>query len=190
MSGLAWTDEQVALLVKLWSDDRLSASQCAKVMKVTRNAVIGKVHRLHLPSRRPAKPGKPGSIPKPRKHHYLSVRRRVALKMPLKDPPKIKVVKPEPKRPEQPAWTALPGTVPVSLVNLEVGMCKWPIGEDSPYLFCGCTAANGHYCLEHYRWSIGGGTRGEQKAAEDARLAVHFERKPSVLGALLETELT
>jgi hypothetical protein len=42
---MGWTDERVELLKKLWQDG-LSASQIAKQLGgVTRNAVIGKVHR-------------------------------------------------------------------------------------------------------------------------------------------------
>src|ERR1700684_2398878 len=43
---MSWTDERVELLKKLWSDG-LSASQiAAELGGITRNAVIGKVHRL------------------------------------------------------------------------------------------------------------------------------------------------
>ena len=54
---MAWNDERVATLKKLWLDG-LSASQIAKQLGgVTRNAVIGKVHRLGLSGRAaPAKP--------------------------------------------------------------------------------------------------------------------------------------
>src|SRR5215472_5734064 len=46
--GMSWTDERVELLKKLWSDG-LSASQiAAELGGITRNAVIGKVHRLGL----------------------------------------------------------------------------------------------------------------------------------------------
>src|SRR5436189_310715 len=46
-----WTDERVELLKKLWADG-LSASQiAAQLGGVSRNAVIGKVHRLNLPGR-------------------------------------------------------------------------------------------------------------------------------------------
>src|SRR5688572_26204656 len=56
-AGMGWTDERVELLKKLWQDG-LSASQIAKQLGgVTRNAVIGKVHRLGLSGR--AAPSKP-----------------------------------------------------------------------------------------------------------------------------------
>ena len=60
---MSWTDERVELLKKLWSEG-LSASQiAAQLGGVTRNAVIGKVHRLSLSGR--AKPA--SNSPRPRK---------------------------------------------------------------------------------------------------------------------------
>ncbi|MCC5969798.1 MAG: GcrA cell cycle regulator [Pararhodobacter sp.] len=48
---MSWTDERVELLKKMWAEGN-SASQIAKELgSVTRNAVIGKVHRLGLSSR-------------------------------------------------------------------------------------------------------------------------------------------
>jgi GcrA cell cycle regulator len=48
---MAWTDERVELLKKMWGEGQ-SASQIAKELGgVTRNAVIGKVHRLGLSNR-------------------------------------------------------------------------------------------------------------------------------------------
>ena len=48
---MGWTEERVELLKKLWADG-LSASQiAAQLGGVTRNAVIGKVHRLGLSGR-------------------------------------------------------------------------------------------------------------------------------------------
>ena len=45
---MAWNDERVELLKRLWAEG-LSASQIAsRLGGVTRNAVIGKVHRLGL----------------------------------------------------------------------------------------------------------------------------------------------
>lgn len=48
---MSWTDDRVELLKKMWNDGH-SASQIAKELGgVTRNAVIGKVHRLGLSNR-------------------------------------------------------------------------------------------------------------------------------------------
>ncbi|WP_417423364.1 GcrA family cell cycle regulator [Hoeflea sp.] len=57
---MSWTDERVERLKKLWADG-LSASQiAAQLGGVSRNAVIGKVHRLNLPGR--AKSGGQASV--------------------------------------------------------------------------------------------------------------------------------
>ena len=57
---MGWTEERVDILKKLWLDG-LSASQIAKQLGgVTRNAVIGKVHRLGLSGRAaPSQPARP-----------------------------------------------------------------------------------------------------------------------------------
>ncbi|WP_304437865.1 GcrA family cell cycle regulator, partial [Gemmobacter sp. LW-1] len=48
---MSWTDERVETLKRMWSEGQ-SASQIAKELGgVTRNAVIGKVHRLGLSNR-------------------------------------------------------------------------------------------------------------------------------------------
>ncbi|WP_293682907.1 GcrA family cell cycle regulator, partial [uncultured Phenylobacterium sp.] len=54
---MGWTDDRVDLLKTLWQDG-LSASQISKQLGgVTRNAVIGKIHRLGLSGRgTPSKP--------------------------------------------------------------------------------------------------------------------------------------
>src|ERR1700741_1556552 len=64
---MGWTDERVELLKKLWQDGH-SASQIAKQLGgVTRNAVIGKVHRLGLSGRAaPSTPAGPMDKPAPR----------------------------------------------------------------------------------------------------------------------------
>lgn len=50
---MSWTDERVETLKRMWAEGQ-SASQIAKELGgVTRNAVIGKVHRLGLSNRAP-----------------------------------------------------------------------------------------------------------------------------------------
>lgn len=71
---MSWTDERVELLKKMWGEGQ-SASQIAKELGgVTRNAVIGKVHRLGLSNRNaggaaaaaPAAAPEPKAAPKPK----------------------------------------------------------------------------------------------------------------------------
>ena len=62
---MSWTDERVETLKRMWSEGQ-SASQIAKELGgVTRNAVIGKVHRLGLSNRGPgaSADGEPGAMP-------------------------------------------------------------------------------------------------------------------------------
>src|SRR5947199_3975543 len=67
-----WTDERVEKLKKLWADG-LSASQIAgELGGVTRNAVIGKVHRLNLSGR--AKPAG-GGVPRTHRPRVAGVPR-------------------------------------------------------------------------------------------------------------------
>ncbi|SDY61351.1 GcrA cell cycle regulator [Jannaschia faecimaris] len=69
---MSWTDDRVETLKRMWGDGA-SASQIAKELGgVTRNAVIGKVHRLGLSNRntddKPAAEAKPApAAPKPAK---------------------------------------------------------------------------------------------------------------------------
>ena len=65
---MSWTDERIETLKKMWTEGQ-SASQIAKELGgVTRNAVIGKVHRLGLSNRAggapgPAQPAGPQPVP-------------------------------------------------------------------------------------------------------------------------------
>ena len=140
---MGWTDERVELLKKLWQDG-LSASQIAKQLGgVTRNAVIGKVHRLGLSGR--ATPSKPArttfKAPRPaRPVAAPSAPRRIAEPLAL--------------HPQQaPTVTRYveesPGTATV--LTLGAHMCKWPIGDPSldSFTFCGRRSGEGPYCHEH-----------------------------------------
>lgn len=69
MSGSAeWTPERTAALIALWNEE-LSTSEIGRRLGITKNAVIGKVHRLGLQQRRPS--------PKPKEEvvHYLRLDR-------------------------------------------------------------------------------------------------------------------
>jgi GcrA cell cycle regulator len=63
---MSWTDERIETLKKMW-DSGMTATQIAEELGgVSRNAVIGKAHRLGLPSRpSPVKPNDKSDAPKP-----------------------------------------------------------------------------------------------------------------------------
>lgn len=139
---MGWTDERVELLKKLWQDG-LSASQIAKQLGgVTRNAVIGKVHRLGLSGR--AAPSKPArttfKAPRPARPAAAATPRRIAEPLSALHPQQ-----PQPARYVEEA----PGAATV--LTLGAHMCKWPIGDPSldSFTFCGRRSGDGPYCQEH-----------------------------------------
>ncbi len=145
-----WTEDRVATLKKLWLDG-LSASQIARQLGgVTRNAVIGKVHRLGLSGRAaPSQPARP-VFKTPRPARPVATAPAVPMR-------RIEAA-PSPSGPVAPT---LPTTLyrreePGSATVLTLGahMCKWPIGDPSSdeFSFCGRrTGEEGPYCIEHAR---------------------------------------
>src|SRR4051794_14808781 len=114
---MGWTEERVAILKKLWLEG-LSASQIAKQLGgVTRNAVIGKVHRLGLSGRAtPSSPPRP-VFKTPRPPRPASSPSSLA-------PRRIAAANPDP----MPAnYVEEPGSATV--LTLGAHMCKWPIGD-------------------------------------------------------------
>jgi GcrA cell cycle regulator len=147
-----WTDDRVELLKKLWADG-LSASQIAgELGGITRNAVIGKVHRLGLSGRAKAPSS---SVPRQRKPRAPSMfraprpmmRGNTALaQMPSYD------YDPEPE-PE-----LIENIIPIgqrcTLLELDQEKCHWPIGDPGQpdFFFCGGkTNAGTPYCGYHGR---------------------------------------
>jgi GcrA cell cycle regulator len=150
---MGWTDERVETLKKLWLDG-LSASQIAKHLGgVTRNAVIGKVHRLGLSGRAaPSQPARPAfKAPRPARPAATAVPApRRAAQPPSRDTGHASAIAHRPAvAPPQPEE---PGVATV--LTLGAHMCKWPIGDPATddFTFCGRRSADdGPYCVEHAR---------------------------------------
>jgi GcrA cell cycle regulator len=150
---MAWTEDRVATLSKLWAEG-LSASQIAKQLGgVTRNALIGKVHRLGLSGRaKPSRPkpakvattARPKAAPKPAKVTAKAVSQAKPKAKPAQLPATI----------EQPPLEAKPlkdGTY-ATILTITDHMCKFPIGDPKAdeFRFCGRkTDPDEPYCTPH-----------------------------------------
>ena len=147
-----WTDERVEHLKKLWADG-LSASQIAgELGGITRNAVIGKVHRLGLSGRAKAPSS---SVPRQRKPRAPSMFRAPRPMMrgntALAHAPAYDYdAEPEPELIEN----IIPIGQRCTLLELDQEKCHWPIGDPGQpdFFFCGGkTNAGTPYCGYHGR---------------------------------------
>ena len=119
---MSWTEEKVEKLKELWSKGH-TASQIAEALgDTTRNAVIGKAHRLNLEARAPSKQSSQASSSanRPVRRSAAPISRKAKFQSILLD----KNFEPE---------------NPKSLENLTDQTCKWPIGHpnEEKFYFCG-----------------------------------------------------
>lgn len=172
-----WPSELEDQLRLLWASGE-SASKIASIMGrgLTRNSIIGKAHRMHLPARRPSGPVgyKRARVPTTQTaQKKQSFKKRADwTQRPVKPP----ALKPHPVKPQGEAWAAIEGVTPVSLLDLEAGHCRWPVGLETPFLFCGAPATHRHYCEHHHAWSVGQGTPFERNAIKVAKYVTNLER--------------
>jgi GcrA cell cycle regulator len=155
---MAWTDEIVEQLKQHWIDGK-SASQIAGLLGngVTRNAVIGKVHRLGLAGR--AKTPST-SVPRPRRLAPPSVHRVAGPRLSSPAPRMMRgatafALAPqalsELESQEEFESVVLPMSLRVTIIELKESMCRWPLGDPSTseFRYCGSPAACGPYCTYH-----------------------------------------
>jgi GcrA cell cycle regulator len=149
---MSWNDERVETLKKLWSEG-LSASQIAsRIGGVTRNAVIGKVHRLGLSGRAPtsrtssARPrpriAAPRRPAKPRFSNVGAVALRQSFQ--LEAEPYVSTYE----------ELDIPVSERKSLLDLVESSCRWPIGDPqtAEFHFCNRSKVTGlPYCEFHAR---------------------------------------
>jgi GcrA cell cycle regulator len=147
---MSWTDERVELLKKLWADG-LSASQiAAELGGITRNAVIGKVHRLGLSGR--AKSTSNGT-PRPRKARAPSLIRigRGAIRGNTALAHAYEI---EAEAEPEPIDNVIPIGQRRTILELNEHTCHWPVGDpgSTEFFFCGGnTVSSLPYCAYHSR---------------------------------------
>jgi GcrA cell cycle regulator len=151
--GMTWNDERVDALKELWADG-LSASQIAgRLGGVTRNAVIGKVHRLGLAGR---------ATTSRMKSHRPRVRNALAKRGPMRARPvgvansplrSLYMADSEPYVPPA-EELVIPLNERKYIQTLTENCCRWPIGDPQlpEFHFCGKKKIPGlPYCEVHAR---------------------------------------
>lgn len=145
---MSWTDDRVALLKQLWGEGKTAAEIAKTLGDVTRNAVIGKAHRLKLSSR-------VSPIQQPvKKTAKASEKQKQVQKV---------------RKSRNVHKTNFKGKE-ISIEALEHGMCRWPNGDprEKEFSFCGHTVETGlPYCEEHARAAYQVSTRARKLKAED-----------------------
>jgi len=147
-----WNDDRVELLKKHWSDGLSCSLIAARLGGVTRNAVIGKLHRMGLGGHRVAqrmirrKRDVKAARQKERKPKYFHVR---SDKKPFAPTFSGEPLPPEPERPAK----------LFKLIDLEDNQCRYPYGDpkSADFGFCGCKKLPGSpYCPGHHGKAFNG----------------------------------
>jgi GcrA cell cycle regulator len=122
---MIWTAEHDETIRTLWPTH--SASMIAREFGVTRNSVVGRVHRLKLG---PKPPGHAANTPRAKR---------------------IKRVRFKENLPDRPAPVVAIEPLNIGIFDLEPSQCRFPCdGQGYKTLFCGHPAAKGlPYCPGH-----------------------------------------
>ncbi|MDX2259003.1 MAG: GcrA family cell cycle regulator [Hyphomicrobiaceae bacterium] len=182
---MSWNDERVELLKKLWAEG-LSASQIAgRLGGVTRNAVIGKVHRLGL-SGRATTVRVNSHRPRARLAQQAKRSAPVARRFAQSGNPTVRALYTPDIEPFAPAEEIdIPLTQRKSIQTLTASSCRWPVGDpQSPeFYFCGGSAVTGlPYCECHARRAFQPPQprRRERESVETVRAAMGATERQSV----------
>lgn len=157
---MAWTDEMVDQLRAMWIEG-LTTGEIGKRLGVSKNSIVGKVHRLGLS-------GRPSPIKKKEDNDseaeasetvVKQMKEKTAPKEPK--PAKVKAEKPAPaavpvekaaEKTECPAKPSRSHNGKTMLTDLDNHTCRWPLGDpkDENFHFCGKKVRIGQtYCDEH-----------------------------------------
>lgn len=145
MTPSTWTDVRISLLREFVAK-RYSCAEMAAQIGVTRNAVIGKLHRLGLSTGNTKKSQKKEGVGRRKRFNagpqVQAIRTRIANRVEdleqnanelLREPDEI---------------------VPlhIGLMDLTEATCRFPYGNKSPFTFCGCAKIDdGPYCYGHWQ---------------------------------------
>lgn len=146
---MSWDERKTRLLEKLWVEDGLSAGEIAmRIPGFSRNAVIGKLHRMGLHKKKCLNSQRqrnrnPGASKSLAPYPFVKIKKPVLQSYPLPETPPCDVAR-------------------VSFKDLKDDMCKWPVGDPKDAgkdiaIFCGAERIPGQpYCIDHLRRAFPG----------------------------------
>ena len=167
---MSWTDERVETLKRMWGEGQSASTIAKELGGVTRNAVIGKVHRLGLSNRdsggaaaapapapeAPAEPPVPAIKEEPLEPATYSaepkatpIRKIIPAGQPLPPQPSANEISAEAL---EKVRAVEKGAARLGLMELTERTCKWPIGDPATeaFWFCGLPVQSGKpYCEAH-----------------------------------------
>jgi len=150
---MAWTTEMIEGLKKMWKGG-LTTNEIAKELGVSKNSIVGKVHRLNLTSR-------PSPIKKKDGEDEIEVVQTETVVVAVEEeqkPQKKSKKESAPSKAFEPEAMPLPVEAElkkrrcIKLSELDSHTCRWPIGDpkDDHFCFCGNKVRAGQtYCDEH-----------------------------------------
>ena len=158
---MSWTEEKVSKLKELWGKGS-TASQIAEILGgVSRNAVIGKAHRLNLSGKIITKKGSVNQKNDKTKNLQLKRSRRGKFRSLIIEKNF------EPEKPKQ-------------LEELDENSCKWPIGHpnEESFYFCGRTSLKDFsYCKLHLLYAFQPKNKKEETVDKDSEVPKFIQKK-------------
>jgi GcrA cell cycle regulator len=151
---MEWTEQRIEMLRRLWGQGQTASQIAVALGGVTRNAVIGKAHRLGLT-------GRPSPI-KRDASGAATPKRRLVPRRALQPQPRPMMASMQRALPAQPQETGAavaspppapqPRNYPPARAHGGTKSCSWPMGDpkQSGFHFCGEPSEPGRpYCANH-----------------------------------------
>jgi GcrA cell cycle regulator len=160
---MSWTDEKVEKLKDLWGKGHTASEIAGMLGDTTRNAVIGKAHRLNLEARAPSKQTHSSNRQeaKPARKIQQPMSRKSKFKSILLD-------------------KNFESEKPTSLEDLTDSTCRWPMGhpDEESFYFCGRKPIEDFpYCKLHVLYAFQPKNPKEEPAGKEEEMPAFLEKK-------------
>ena len=161
---MSWNDEKVSKLKELWGKGS-TASQIAEIIGgISRNAVIGKAHRLNLSSKIKAR-----NASSSKSFDSNSEENNSKQKQGRKSKFKSLLIEKD-----------FEAENPKKLEELDESSCKWPVGhpEEASFYFCGRSSLKDFsYCKLHLLYAYQPKGRKEEPTEKEDEVPQYIEKK-------------